>query len=152
MDFEKKIEKRKIIKYFPAQGQKYQASKTGPILKYPPRYLRIHYAPNSWRENCTIFTGAQNRVVIVVFFLLFFFTPFLPSLSYQSFSAMSSFCNQIEEIKSLIYSNKSLAYSTLSHLQEQSVNDPSLLQTLADNSQDLVSLITVDISIDDEEV
>ncbi|XP_061951001.1 uncharacterized protein LOC133674057 isoform X2 [Populus nigra] len=65
---------------------------------------------------------------------------------------MSSFCNQIEEIKSLIYSNKSLAYSTLSHLQEQSVNDPSLLQTLADNSQDLVSLITVDISIDDEEV
>ncbi|XP_011017837.1 PREDICTED: uncharacterized protein LOC105121049 isoform X2 [Populus euphratica] len=65
---------------------------------------------------------------------------------------MSSFCNQIEEIKSLICSNKSLAYSTLSHLQEQSVNDPSLLQTLADNSQDLVSLITVDISIDDEEV
>ena len=65
---------------------------------------------------------------------------------------MSSFCNKIEEIKALIYSNKPLAYSTLSNLQEQSVNDPSLLQTLADSSLDLVSLITVDISIDDEEV
>ncbi|KAJ6731887.1 TELOMERE-ASSOCIATED PROTEIN RIF1 [Salix purpurea] len=65
---------------------------------------------------------------------------------------MSTFCNQIEEIKALIYQNKSLAYSTFSLLQEQSANDPSLLQTLADNSQNLVSLITADIAIDDEEV
>uniref|UniRef100_A0A6N2N0Q9 Telomere-associated protein Rif1 N-terminal domain-containing protein n=1 Tax=Salix viminalis TaxID=40686 RepID=A0A6N2N0Q9_SALVM len=65
---------------------------------------------------------------------------------------MSTFCNQIEEIKALIYQNKSLAYSTFSLLQEQSANDPSLLQTLADNSQNLVSLIISDIAIDDEEV
>ena len=65
---------------------------------------------------------------------------------------MSTFCNQVEEIKALIYHNKSLAYSTFSILQEQSANDPSLLQTLADNSQNLVSLIIADISIDDEEV
>ncbi|KAF9662865.1 hypothetical protein SADUNF_Sadunf18G0098700 [Salix dunnii] len=65
---------------------------------------------------------------------------------------MSTFCNQVEEIKALIFHNKSLAYSTFSILQEQSANDPSLLQTLADNSQNLVSLIIADISIDDEEV
>ncbi|XP_057988121.1 uncharacterized protein LOC110660052 isoform X2 [Hevea brasiliensis] len=69
---------------------------------------------------------------------------------------MSSFSDQIEEIKSLIHSNskasKSLAYSTLLLLQQQSINHPSSIQTLANSSQTLISIISVDISNDDEEI
>ncbi|XP_025015352.2 uncharacterized protein LOC8272219 [Ricinus communis] len=69
---------------------------------------------------------------------------------------MSSFSDQMEEIKSLIHSNskenKSLAYSTLLHLQEQSNNHSSSIQTLANSSHTLISLISVDISNDDEEI
>ncbi|KAG8652032.1 hypothetical protein MANES_06G047100v8 [Manihot esculenta] len=69
---------------------------------------------------------------------------------------MSSFSDQIDEIKSLIHSNskasKSLAYSTLLLLQQQSNNNPSSIQTLASSFQTLISIISVDISNDDEEI
>ncbi|KAJ4831051.1 hypothetical protein Tsubulata_001787 [Turnera subulata] len=62
----------------------------------------------------------------------------------------------IHEIKSLINSNsrpnKSLGYSTLLLLQEQSTNDLSSLQSLADVSPTLISTIIVDVSDDDEEI
>ncbi|XP_061991609.1 uncharacterized protein LOC133709758 isoform X2 [Rosa rugosa] len=67
---------------------------------------------------------------------------------------MSNLSDQLEEIKSLISSptksNKSLAYSTLSHLQQQSSD--ALIQTLALSSQSLLRRIVADIHDDDEEI
>lgn len=69
---------------------------------------------------------------------------------------MSNFRDQIEEIKTLLSSNtksnKTIAYSTLLHLQEQATTDHSLVQLLADSSHPLLSLIVVDINDDDEEM
>ncbi|KAJ8753197.1 hypothetical protein K2173_017786 [Erythroxylum novogranatense] len=69
---------------------------------------------------------------------------------------MSNFSDQLEEAKALIKSrskgNKSFAYSHLLHLQEQSGNDPSSIQILADSCRVLVSAISVDVSAEDEEI
>ncbi|KAK9269163.1 hypothetical protein L1049_000932 [Liquidambar formosana] len=69
---------------------------------------------------------------------------------------MADFQNQLEEIKTLLSSNtkanKPFAYSTLLHLQEQSSNNPSSIQTLAQSSHTLLSQIIADISDDDEEI
>ena len=67
---------------------------------------------------------------------------------------MSNFSEQIEEITTSISSTtgKSLAYSTLSFLQEQSGDDPALIQTLVEATPSLVSLIVADIHCQDEEM
>ncbi|KAA8522989.1 hypothetical protein F0562_009412 [Nyssa sinensis] len=69
---------------------------------------------------------------------------------------MATFSDQLVEVKTLLSSNtkshKPFAYSTLLHLQEQSNTDASLLQSLADSSRALLSLILTDISDDDEEI
>ncbi|KAM7512694.1 hypothetical protein LguiB_011569 [Lonicera macranthoides] len=65
---------------------------------------------------------------------------------------MSNFRDQLEEIKTLLSSNKSFAYSTLLHLQEQATTDHSLVQSLADSSHPLLSSILVDINDADEEI
>ncbi|XP_050203964.1 uncharacterized protein LOC126654003 [Mercurialis annua] len=69
---------------------------------------------------------------------------------------MLNFSDEVEEIKSLINSNykenKSVAYSSLLHLQEQSNNHSSSVQALANSSHTLIASITADISIDDEEI
>lgn len=69
---------------------------------------------------------------------------------------MASFSNHIQEIKSLISlnvkSHKSFAYSTLLQLQEQCSSDTCSIQTLAQESQALLSQIIMDIADDDEEM
>ncbi|CAL5438909.1 unnamed protein product [Camellia sinensis] len=66
--------------------------------------------------------------------------------------------SDVFEIKTLLSSNtkshKPFAYSTLLHLQEQSSSstDPSLIQSLADASRPILSLILTDVSNDDEEI
>ncbi|XP_004288782.1 PREDICTED: uncharacterized protein LOC101314796 [Fragaria vesca subsp. vesca] len=69
---------------------------------------------------------------------------------------MSNFSDELEEIKSLISSgtksNKSLGYSTLSHLQEQSSDDHALIQTLSLSSRSLLRRIVADVHSDDEEI
>lgn len=69
---------------------------------------------------------------------------------------MEEFTERLEEIKTLLSSNsraeKPLAYSNLLELQERSVNDPSLIRLLAQNSKCLLSAILTDISYDDEEM
>ncbi|XP_077222647.1 uncharacterized protein LOC143856338 [Tasmannia lanceolata] len=63
---------------------------------------------------------------------------------------------KIEEIMTLLHSSnsrhdKSLAYVTLLQIQEQSANDPSAIQTLAQQSPPLISLICSDASIDEDD-
>lgn len=69
---------------------------------------------------------------------------------------MSNFSDQLEEIKTLISSgtkaNKSFAYSTLLHLQEQSSDSHGLIQTLALGSQSLLYWIVADVHDEDEEM
>ena len=69
---------------------------------------------------------------------------------------MASFSDQLQEIKSLISlntkSHKSFAYLSLLHLQEQCSSDTCSIQTLAQESQSVLSQIIVDISDDDEEM
>lgn len=69
---------------------------------------------------------------------------------------MASFSDQLQEIKTLISSNaksyKSFAYSTLLQLQEQCSSDTCSIQSLAQESQSVLSQIIVDIADDDEEM
>lgn len=69
---------------------------------------------------------------------------------------MSTFIEQFERIKALLSStdkpSKSYAYSTLLLLQEQSSDDCSAIQIMADNSQWLVSAMIADIFDEDEEM
>ncbi|KAF8407155.1 hypothetical protein HHK36_006281 [Tetracentron sinense] len=69
---------------------------------------------------------------------------------------MTNFDDQIKEIETLLSSNtradKSFAYSTLLHLQEQSSNDSSAIHALSERSHSLLSLILPCISDDDEEI
>lgn len=69
---------------------------------------------------------------------------------------MSNFSNQLEEIRTLISSNtktdKSSAYSTLMHLQEQANDCPSSIQSLAESSKSLIPLVVADIDVEDEEM
>lgn len=69
---------------------------------------------------------------------------------------MLNFSDQLDEIKSLIYSgtkaNKSFAYSTLLHLQQQSSDSRASIQTLVRTSQSLIHPIVADIQDDDEEM
>ncbi|XP_010687920.2 uncharacterized protein LOC104901980 isoform X1 [Beta vulgaris subsp. vulgaris] len=71
---------------------------------------------------------------------------------------MSNFSEQLEQIKSLFFSSatseKSFAYSTLQHLQEQASSDNSLIQLLVDFNQTLISSIIADIRVvdGDEEI
>lgn len=66
---------------------------------------------------------------------------------------MSNFSEQLEQIKSLFFSSatseKSFAYSTLQHLQEQASSDNSLIQLLVDFNQTLISSIIADIRVVD---
>ncbi|CAI9779690.1 unnamed protein product [Fraxinus pennsylvanica] len=60
---------------------------------------------------------------------------------------------QIEEIKGLLSSkNKPLAYSKLLHFQQQSTEDTSSIQILADSIHDILSSVVVDIANYDEEI
>ncbi|VVA10801.1 PREDICTED: telomere-associated RIF1 [Prunus dulcis] len=71
---------------------------------------------------------------------------------------MSNFSDQLDEIKYLISSasgtkaNKSFAYSTLLHLQQQSSDSHASIQKLARTSQSLIHPIVADIQDDDEEI
>lgn len=73
---------------------------------------------------------------------------------------MGDFTTQFDELKTLLSScasnnsksEKSLLYSTLLQLQEHSTTDHSLLQSLADSSHVLLSLMVNDVSHDDEEM
>ncbi|XP_030511814.1 uncharacterized protein LOC115726183 [Rhodamnia argentea] len=70
---------------------------------------------------------------------------------------MSDFSSKLEEITQILVSpdvgaSKSLAYSTLLGLQEQSVSDPDAIHALADRSCSLISLLVSDICEDDEEI
>ncbi|RVW74107.1 hypothetical protein CK203_052198 [Vitis vinifera] len=69
---------------------------------------------------------------------------------------MASFSDQLQEIKTLISSNaksyKPFAYSTLLQLQEQCGSDTCSIQSLAQESQSVLSQIIVDIADDDEEI
>lgn len=62
---------------------------------------------------------------------------------------MSNFSEQLEEIKTLILSptksEKSFAYSTLQHLQEQSSNVSTLIPSLLESTRTLLSSIITDI-------
>ncbi|XP_021760749.1 uncharacterized protein LOC110725593 [Chenopodium quinoa] len=66
---------------------------------------------------------------------------------------MSNFPEQLEQIKTLICSSskleKSFAYSTLQHLQEQASTDDSLIQLLVDFNKIIISSIIDDIQIID---
>ncbi|MCD7466471.1 hypothetical protein HAX54_003220 [Datura stramonium] len=65
---------------------------------------------------------------------------------------MENFKEQLEQIQTLLSSNKPLAYSTLLHLQQQSGTDPSLVRLLADSSSLIVPCILADVSVNDEEI
>ncbi|KAM2808208.1 hypothetical protein PS2_043118 [Malus domestica] len=70
---------------------------------------------------------------------------------------MSGFSDQLEEIKSLISSaatkaNKSFAYSTLLHLQQQSSDCHDLIQMLARSSRSLIRPTVADVRNNDEEI
>ncbi|GAV88198.1 Rif1_N domain-containing protein [Cephalotus follicularis] len=69
---------------------------------------------------------------------------------------MSKISDQLEQVKNIMFStskaNKSFAYSTLLHFQEQSSDDTSSIQTLVDNTPNLVPVIVSDIFDDDEEI
>lgn len=69
---------------------------------------------------------------------------------------MSNFSDQLDEIKTLLSSNiktnKSFAYSTLLHLQEQSSNTQASIQTLAESSQSLIPPIVADVHDEEEEM
>ncbi|KAI3711707.1 hypothetical protein L1987_70249 [Smallanthus sonchifolius] len=73
---------------------------------------------------------------------------------------MGDFTTQLNELKTLLSScasinsksEKSSLYSTLLQLQEHSTTDPLLLQSLADSSHLLLSVMANDISHDDEEI
>ncbi|PHU10415.1 hypothetical protein BC332_22275 [Capsicum chinense] len=58
----------------------------------------------------------------------------------------------MEEIEAQLSSNKSLGYSTLLHLQQQSGADPSLLRLLVDSSSVIVHYILADVYDNDEEI
>lgn len=66
---------------------------------------------------------------------------------------MSIFSEQLDQIKTLNISSskseKSLAYSTLQHLQELASNDDSLIQLLADFNDFILSSIIADIRVND---
>ncbi|CAN4103532.1 unnamed protein product [Withania somnifera] len=59
---------------------------------------------------------------------------------------------QLDQIESLLSSNKSLAYSTLLHLQQQSSNDASLVRLLSDSCSIIMHYILVDVLNKDEEI
>ncbi|KAM1054294.1 hypothetical protein FF1_001698 [Malus domestica] len=70
---------------------------------------------------------------------------------------MSGFSDQLEEIKSLISSaatkeNKSFAYSTLLHLQQQSSNCHGSIQMLARSCRSLIRPTVADVRKNDEEM
>ncbi|KAM1162689.1 hypothetical protein ACFX13_001727 [Malus domestica] len=70
---------------------------------------------------------------------------------------MSGFSDQLEEIKSLISSaatkaNKSFAYSTLLHLQQQSSNCHGSIQMLARSFWSLIRPTVADVRNNDEEI
>ncbi|KAI3714852.1 hypothetical protein L6452_21812 [Arctium lappa] len=73
---------------------------------------------------------------------------------------MGDVTNQLDELKTLLSScaginsksDRSSAYSTLLQLEEHSTTDPSLLKSLADSSNVLLSSMANDISDDDEEI
>ncbi|PHT55407.1 hypothetical protein CQW23_03893 [Capsicum baccatum] len=58
----------------------------------------------------------------------------------------------MEEIEAQLSSNRSLGYSTLLHLQQQSGADPSLLRLLVDSSSVIVHYILADVYDNDEEI
>ncbi|KAL2534846.1 Rif1 N domain-containing protein [Abeliophyllum distichum] len=67
--------------------------------------------------------------------------------------ATSKLKDQIEEIKGLLSSrNKPLAYSKLLHFQQQSTENTSSIQILADSIHAILSSIVVDIAHYDEEI
>ncbi|KAM1201340.1 hypothetical protein FF1_017618 [Malus domestica] len=70
---------------------------------------------------------------------------------------MSGFSDQLEEIKSLISSaatkaNKSFAYSTLLHLQQQSSDCDDSIQMLARSCRSLIRPTVADVRNNDEEI
>ncbi|XP_060172031.1 uncharacterized protein LOC132603135 isoform X2 [Lycium barbarum] len=65
---------------------------------------------------------------------------------------METFKEQLEQIETILSSNKQLAYSSLLHLQQQSGTDPSLVRLLADSCSIIVPYIVVDVSDNDEEI